>query len=415
MNNHYQTLGLDEGASQEAIQEAYDRLYKELDPINNDNQEFFIEEFEKLQEAYKVLRNSSILSATSETVEDSNLSTDSSAVKKTNIKLKSQKAPNQSKVKAKKLIIVVSAIIISGLIAYLLFQPKQLDLSQITTTNDTVYSAFTRSDMKPVNGTVKGVGTFINGLAKGEHEKSDKNGNSIAAGQYKNGKKVGVWKEWYPIKDGKWHFWYEKGLLKKECKYNNGKLEGEFKSWFANGQLENVGTYEKGVVKGVWSYYDNNGKLLAHFNYDGEIWAKKNLDVSRYRNGDLIPEVKDDKEWENLTTGAWCYYNNDPKTGAIYGKLYNWYAVNDSRGLAPEGYHIPSDSEWTIAIHNRYFMNTVRNGGYRNFYFKFSQIGIGYWWVSSKVPNSCAWFRYNFTDRSCSYKTNGMSVRCIRD
>ena len=61
MKNHYQTLGLEEGASQEAIQEAYERLYKELNPVNNDNQEFFIEEFEKLQEAYKVLRNSSIL------------------------------------------------------------------------------------------------------------------------------------------------------------------------------------------------------------------------------------------------------------------------------------------------------------------------------------------------------------------
>lgn len=61
MKNHYQTLGLEDGASQEAIQEAYDRLYKELDPSNNDNQEFFIEELEKLEEAYKVLRNSSIL------------------------------------------------------------------------------------------------------------------------------------------------------------------------------------------------------------------------------------------------------------------------------------------------------------------------------------------------------------------
>ena len=61
MKNYYQTLGLEEGASQEAIQEAYDRLYKELDPKKNKNQEFFIEEFEKLQAAYEVLRNSSIL------------------------------------------------------------------------------------------------------------------------------------------------------------------------------------------------------------------------------------------------------------------------------------------------------------------------------------------------------------------
>ena len=60
-------------------------------------------------------------------------------------------------------------------------------------------------------------------------------------------------------------------------------------------------------------------------------WTVKNLDVSRYRNGDIIPEVKDHKKWVELKTGAWCYYNNDPENGKIYGKLYNWYAVNDPR------------------------------------------------------------------------------------
>ncbi len=79
-------------------------------------------------------------------------------------------------------------------------------------------------------------------------------------------------------------------------------------------------------------------------------WTTKNLNVSRYRNGDLIPEVRNQKEWDKLTTGAWCYYNNDPKNGAIYGKLYNWYAVNDPRGLAPEGFHIPSEYEWKTLI-----------------------------------------------------------------
>ena len=53
-----------------------------------------------------------------------------------------------------------------------------------------------------------------------------------------------------------------------------------------------------------------------------------------------------------MTTGAWCYYNNDPKNGAIYGKLYNWYAVNDSRGLAPEGFHVPSKVEWEAIVSN---------------------------------------------------------------
>jgi uncharacterized protein (TIGR02145 family) len=79
-----------------------------------------------------------------------------------------------------------------------------------------------------------------------------------------------------------------------------------------------------------------------------QIWAKRNLDVSTYRNGDTIPQVTDPTEWRNLTTGAWCYYNNDPEMGKIYGKLYNWEAVSDPRGLAPQGWKIPSDSDWTI-------------------------------------------------------------------
>lgn len=63
-----------------------------------------------------------------------------------------------------------------------------------------------------------------------------------------------------------------------------------------------------------------------------QIWMTKNLVVDHYRNGDPIPEVKDSAQWANLTTGAWCYYNNDAANGAIYGKLYNWYAINDPRG-----------------------------------------------------------------------------------
>src|ERR1700750_2369551 len=79
-----------------------------------------------------------------------------------------------------------------------------------------------------------------------------------------------------------------------------------------------------------------------------QVWMEKNLDVTRYRNGDKIPQVKDFAQWAKLTTGAGCWYNNDSATGAVYGRLYNWYAINDSRGLAPEGWHVPSDSEWYV-------------------------------------------------------------------
>ncbi|MEI6089826.1 MAG: FISUMP domain-containing protein [bacterium] len=87
-----------------------------------------------------------------------------------------------------------------------------------------------------------------------------------------------------------------------------------------------------------------NGRITI----GNQTWMCRNLDVTTYRDGTPIPEVTNSSEWANLKTGAWCYYNNDPAMGAIYGKLYNWYAVNDSRGLAPEGWHIPSDKEWNI-------------------------------------------------------------------
>jgi uncharacterized protein (TIGR02145 family) len=76
-------------------------------------------------------------------------------------------------------------------------------------------------------------------------------------------------------------------------------------------------------------------------NIAGQLWMTKNLDVDHYRNGDLIPQVQNMEQWCALKTGAWCYYNNDPANEKAYGKLYNWYAINDPRGLAPEGFHIP--------------------------------------------------------------------------
>jgi uncharacterized protein (TIGR02145 family) len=81
-----------------------------------------------------------------------------------------------------------------------------------------------------------------------------------------------------------------------------------------------------------------------------QVWMTKNLDVATFRNGDPIPEAKSNEEWEKAIDEkkpAWCYYNNDIKKGELYGKLYNWYAVNDPRGLAPLGWHIPTINEWT--------------------------------------------------------------------
>ncbi|MBL7983866.1 MAG: fibrobacter succinogenes major paralogous domain-containing protein [Flavobacteriales bacterium] len=75
-------------------------------------------------------------------------------------------------------------------------------------------------------------------------------------------------------------------------------------------------------------------------------WTTRNLDVATYRNGDPIPQVTDTAAWRKLTTGACCWYNNDSATYHRYGRLYNWYAVNDPRGLAPEGWHVLTDADW---------------------------------------------------------------------
>lgn len=124
-----------------------------------------------------------------------------------------------------------------------------------------------------------------------------------------------------------------------------------------------------------------------------QVWSSTNLDVITYRDGTPLPQVTDPTLWASLTTGAWCYYNNDPTNGAIYGKLYNWYAVagihdNDpskpNKILAPTGWHIPSDVEWTTLINYLGGINVA--GG------KLKSIGTSMW----QAPNTGATDEFNF-------------------
>ena len=90
---------------------------------------------------------------------------------------------------------------------------------------------------------------------------------------------------------------------------------------------------------------DINGNLYGTTSIAGQTWMSDNLNVVTYRNGDSIPQITDRHKWEEATTGAWSYYDNDSTNGKFYGKLYNWYAINDPRGLAPLGWHIPTKLE----------------------------------------------------------------------
>jgi len=186
-----------------------------------------------------------------------------------------------------------------------------------------------------------------------------------------------------------------------------------------------------------------------------QVWMLKNLDVDRYRDGTPIPQATTAEEWiaaGNAETGAWCYYNNDPLTGATYGKLYNWFAVNDPRGLAPAGWHIPSDAEWTTletclneiaptgnvggkmkepgTTHWDYPNANATNssgftglpGGARGYQGPFTGIGdFGIWFSSTEADAiGGVWGRYLISHDGLIYgsydlKKNGSSVRCLRD
>ena len=191
-----------------------------------------------------------------------------------------------------------------------------------------------------------------------------------------------------------------------------------------------------------------------------QIWTNKNLDIATYRDGTPIPQVTDPNQWANLTTGAWCYYNNDPANGEVYGKLYNWYAVagiydaaslNDTtlrKQFAPTGWHVPSDTEWSTlntflggdsvaggkmketdvthwlspnadATNSSNFTALPGGSRYSNGSFDFFGSN-GYWWSTSEDGIANAWSRvlryYNGNADGYNYeKLHGFSVRLIKD
>jgi uncharacterized protein (TIGR02145 family) len=178
----------------------------------------------------------------------------------------------------------------------------------------------------------------------------------------------------------------------------------------------------------------------------------ENLKVTKYSDGTTIPNITDNTQWSNLTSGAWVYYNNDAANNAKYGKLYNWFAVspttNGTKNVCPTGWHVPTDAEWTVLTdylggvsvaggkmkevgttswnsQNTEATNTslfsALPGGFRGSSGNYFNIGYnGNWWSSSENNTFNAWNRnlyYNYGDAySYDYlKKNGFSVRCLRD
>jgi uncharacterized protein (TIGR02145 family) len=105
---------------------------------------------------------------------------------------------------------------------------------------------------------------------------------------------------------------------------------------------------------------DVDGNVYHTIKIGTQTWTVENLKVTRYRNGDLMPNITGNLLWEMQTTGAYSSYDNNTKNLATYGGLYNWYAVKDNRGLAPTGWHIPTEAEWTTL---RTYLGTFSNPG----------------------------------------------------
>jgi uncharacterized protein (TIGR02145 family) len=216
---------------------------------------------------------------------------------------------------------------------------------------------------------------------------------------------------------------------------------------------------------------DIDGNSYQSVTNCGLTFTKSNLNVSKYTDGTPIPQVSDTNQWNYLTTGAWCYYDNTSANGTTYGKLYNWYAVAGiydaasaanpalRKKLAPTGWHVPTDAEWSSLINcldpnadgGNNFQNTAGGkmkststswsnpntaatnesgfsglpGGNRRYDTFFGSLfccigNEGYWWSSSEDDAASAWFRYLYYNggnvgRDPITKKYGFSVRCVKD
>ncbi len=206
-------------------------------------------------------------------------------------------------------------------------------------------------------------------------------------------------------------------------------------------------TLEKEIQTGTVT--DIDGNTYKTVKIGDQWWMAENLKVTHYRNGDAIPKVTNNNVWSGLSTGAYCEYDNNSENVVTYGRLYNWYAVNDSRNIAPTGWHVPTDAEWQTLVDflggekvaggklkeagktHWYSPNAGANngsgfaalpGGHRNYnYGFFHSVGCyAAFWSSTELTSFSAWYRYLFylyseVPRHDDDKRCGFSVRCVMD
>ncbi|MDB5147696.1 MAG: hypothetical protein JWQ57_1716 [Mucilaginibacter sp.] len=216
---------------------------------------------------------------------------------------------------------------------------------------------------------------------------------------------------------------------------------------YTSGSIIAVLTVEDKAVTGTVN--DVDGNVYKTITIGTQTWMIENLKVTHYNDGSAIRLVSDDGSWKQDITGAYCYYNNDASLNAVYGKLYNWYAVTDTRKLAPKGFHIPTDAEWTTLYNyiggdrqdgkkiqeqgtthwsantgatNSTLFTALPGGGriFDSFQGAFASLTEdAYFWSTTANGTSNAWYMdlyvKGYFERHDSPKYYGYSVRCIKD
>ena len=250
------------------------------------------------------------------------------------------------------------------------------------------------------------------------------------------------------------------------CNYNDTATDSDGSCTFTDGICE---TCEDGVIvdndmndNGICEVCDYDDNCYETVEIGDQEWMSENLKTTHYNNGDAIPNITNNGDWGSLTTGAYADYDNNPSNSDTYGRLYNWYTVDDSRGVCPDGWHVPSDEEYkTLEMYlgmsqtdadasgwrgtnegsklagnanlwndgnlenNAEFGTSGFNGvpsGYRNYSNgNYYSIGSGgYFWSSTEGDSITAWrlllgYDYATVHRFDFNKQDGFSVRCVRN
>lgn len=257
-----------------------------------------------------------------------------------------------------------------------------------------------------------------------------------------------IWDTEYSTNKSAMHRYVEEGFYQVNLEVKNTR-----------NLTKNTSKYLIVVQPQTGTVEDIDGNTYITVKIGSQWWMAENLKVTRYRNGDSIPNLKEDSTWANplLNTGAYCILNNDSSFKDIYGILYNWYAVNDERDIAPIGWHIPTDDEWKelemylgmskndTDVRGEYrgtnegsklkqtdprhlYSNATNETGFSallggaryHAYGSFYNVGyeVSFWSATELLDE--AWYRA--LHRSCSgifrsheYKRSGFSIRCIKD